>query len=180
MRNSFRKLNVSITPIILGAVLVGFTSQHASAQTSSSHFFKTDAKAEISLRTDRLDIELDNETGNRQAILSGNVLASQGPLLLQSEKAVIENQKGQVGNINVSGNVMIISENGQRANGDWAAYDIDQKTITMGDKVTLTQNGSRLEGRKLIIDTLTGIGTLTADPQQPDSRVRGVFTPGQK
>jgi lipopolysaccharide export system protein LptA len=44
----------------------------------------------------------------------------------------------------------------------------------------LIQNGNRLEGRKLIIDTLTGIGTLTANPQQGGGRVRGVFTPGQK
>ncbi|MEC8210463.1 MAG: LptA/OstA family protein, partial [Pseudomonadota bacterium] len=59
-------------------------------------------------------------------------------------------------------------------------YEIGKKIITMGDNVTLTQNGNKLQGRKLIIDTLTGIGTLTADPQQSDSRVRGVFTPGQK
>ena len=75
---------------------------------------------------------------------------------------------------------MIVSDNGQQANGEWANYEIGKKIITMGDNVTLTQNGNKLQGRKLIIDTLTGIGTLTADPQQSGSRVRGVFTPGQK
>jgi len=179
--NSIRgKLNALMLPMMCGAVLLGLTDMKAGAQTSSSHLFKTDAKAEISLKTDRLDIELDNETGKRQAILSGNVRASQGPLSLHSDKAIIENPRGQVGKINVRGNVVIVSDNGQQANGDWAAYEIGNKIITMGDNVTLTQNGNKLQGRKLIIDTLTGIGTLTADPQQPGSRVRGVFTPGKK
>lgn len=173
-------ISTLITPVICGAVFAGLSSIKVTAQTSSSHLFKTNSKAEISLKTDKLDIELDKETGSRQAILNGNVRASQGPLSIQSDKAVIKNHNGQVGNINVSGNVVIVSENGQRADGNWAAYEIDKKIITMGDNVTLIQNGNRLEGRKLIIDTLTGIGTLTANPQQAGGRVRGVFTPGQK
>ena len=180
MNNIRGKLNAVMHTIICGAVLIGLTDMEASAQKSSSHLFKTDAKAEISIKTDRLDIKLDSETGKRQAILSGNVRASQGPLLLHGDKAIVENQRGKVGNINVRGNVMIVSDIGQQANGDWANYEIGKKIITIGDNVTLTQNGNKLQGRKLIIDTLTGIGTLTADPQQSGSRVRGVFTPGQK
>ena len=180
MNSILGKLNALMTPIICGAVLIGLTDMEASAQKSSSHLFKTDAKAEISLSTDRLDIKLDNETGKHQAILSGNVRASQGPLFLRSDKAIIENQRGQVGNINVRGNVVIVSDNGQQANGDWANYEIGKKIITIGDNVTLTQNGNKLQGSKLIIDTLTGIGTLTADPQLTGSRVRGVFSPGKK
>ena len=94
MNNIRGKLNAVMLPIICSAVLIGLTDMKASAQKSSSHLFKTDAKAEISLKTDRLDIKLDSETGKRQAILSGNVKASQGPLLLQSDKAIIENQRG--------------------------------------------------------------------------------------
>ena len=136
MNNIRGKLNAVMLPIICSAVLIGLTDMKVSAQKSSSHLFKTDAKAEISLKTDRLDIKLDSETGKRQAILSGNVKASQGPLLLHSDKAIIENQRGQVGNINVRGNVMIVSDNGQQANGDWANYEIGKKYKVKVEKIT--------------------------------------------
>lgn len=181
--NTFQAALMSVTcgvGLLSLTSLASLASITAHAQTSSSHLFKTDTKAEISLQTDQLDIELDEKTGTQQAILRGHVRAAQGPLTLESDKAVLQNPAGQVGTIKVSGNVVIMSKNGQQAKGDWAAYEIDKKIITMGDKVTLHQNGNKLQGQKLIIDTLTGIGTLTADAKQPGSRVRGVLTPGQK
>lgn len=160
----------------------------AQAQTGSGHMFPTDSDAPISLNTDRLDIERDAG----KIVLTGNVRVFQGPLSILSDTAELQNNPatGRVQKISIRGNVRIASQSGRRADGNWVVYEIDKYVITMGGTVALHQDGSILTGRKLVINTLTGIGTLTGgginentDPAgKPGgkNRVRGVLTPNRR
>jgi len=90
------------------------------------------------------------------------------------------------------GNVIITSANGRVATGQWATYLAKEETVTMGDQVKISQptgpNGddartisaTELTGRRLVVDMTSGQARLLGG--SPDgtsnSRVRGVFTPG--
>lgn len=140
--------------------------------------FVTDPSAPVIITSQKLTMDRNTHIG----LFYGNVLARQGPSQLQGEQAAItvNKQTREAQTIRAEGNVVLASENGSRATGDWAEHHLDSDTIYMGGTVTLLEQGNILRGEALQVNTQTGKATLiggeTATGKQ---RVRGIFTPGQ-
>ncbi|MGC6471357.1 MAG: LPS export ABC transporter periplasmic protein LptC [Parvibaculales bacterium] len=140
--------------------------------------FLTDPGAPVIITAQKLTLDRTTHIG----LFAGDVLAVQGPSQLQGEQAAItvdrETRKAQT--IRAEGRVVLASENGSRATGDWAEHHLDTDVIYMGGTVTLYEPGNVLRGEALQVNTQTGratmIGGETAAGRQ---RVRGIFTPGQ-
>ena len=140
--------------------------------------FATDPAAPVIITAQNLKLDRNTHIG----LFSGDVLAAQGPSQLQGEQAAITVDKTtrEAKTIRAEGQVVLVSDNGSRATGDWAEHHLDTDVIYMGGTVTLYEPGNVLRGEALQINTQTGkatmIGGETAAGKQ---RVRGIFTPGQ-
>jgi len=150
--------------------------------------FKHDADQPIEVVADTLEVAKDEET----AIFQGNVNAVQGKLALQADTLKVKyRQSGQAngGNspfsrIDAMGNVVLTSA-GETATGDWAVYDVDSKTVTLGGAVVLTREENVINGQRLVVDLVSGRsrvdgGNVATGSENGKQRVRAVFTPKQK
>ncbi|MEM7778287.1 MAG: LptA/OstA family protein, partial [Pseudomonadota bacterium] len=66
--------------------------------------------------------------------------------------------------IRAEGNVVVLSENDQRARGDWAVFDVKANTITVGGNVELQQGRQKIRGDRLVINTTTGLTRIVTQP----------------
>jgi lipopolysaccharide export system protein LptA len=150
--------------------------------------FKHDADQPIEVVADTLEVAKDEET----AIFQGNVNAVQGKLALQADTLKVKyRQSGQANGgsspfsrIDAMGNVVLTSAE-ETATGDWAVYDVDSKTVTLGGAVVLTREENVINGQRLVVDLVSGRsrvdgGNVVTGSGNGKQRVRAVFTPKQK
>lgn len=155
-----------------------------SAETGFQH----DADQSIEVESDSLEIVKDEET----AVFRGNVTATQGSLGLRADILTVKYQPSEqstdtgspFSRIDATGNVVLTSQD-ETATGDWAVYEVDGKTITLGGTVVLTRGGNIIKGQRLIIDLVTGRsimdgGDIAVGAGAGRQRVRAVFMPEKK
>jgi lipopolysaccharide transport protein LptA/LPS export ABC transporter protein LptC len=138
--------------------------------------FKTDPSAPIDVEADRLDV--DDQA--KVAIFRGDVHAVQGGFkvrtaemrshytgnagLAQQLNASEQHGAAQLTRIEARGKVIVTSQNGQDATGDWADFDVKENKVTLGGDVVLTQEKNVVRGTRLVIDMATGESVIHNDP----------------
>lgn len=156
--------------------------------------FKTDSNAPLDV--DAVSLMVDD--ARRTATFAGKVVARQGAIKIEALR-LIAHYIGQSGllpvtgreqgrqtakagatrlsRIRVEGGVVIASQEGQTARGDWADFDVARNTVTLGGNVRLQQGRQVITGPKIVIDLNTGIsrvirpeGTAAAERRSPAGR----------
>lgn len=153
---------------------------------------KLSKDAPIEIASDTLEVF----QNDHKAIFTGNVIATQGNINMRAEKMTVfyrEEQAGQtedaasqealgkgIYRIESEGKVFFTTPE-ETAQGDIAIYNVDTDTIDLQNNVYLTRGKNVLKGTKLVYNLATGRSVLTGgQSNQPGSRVRGLFVPGQK
>jgi len=148
----------------------------AAAAAGAVSVFKTDPSAPIDVESDRLDV--DDQA--KVAIFRGDVHAVQGGFtvrtsemrshytgnagLAQQLNATEPHPPAQLTRIEARGKVIVTSQNGQDATGDWADFDVKENKVTLGGDVVLTQDKNVVRGTRLVIDMVTGESVIHNDP----------------
>jgi lipopolysaccharide export system protein LptA len=156
-----------------------------------------------------VDIEADSlEVDDRKktAIFRGNVSATQGDMNITSQEiSVLYTSSGgskqadasggaaaspigvggDISMVNARGNVVVIMKaDQQRAESDWAIFDVKKQIITMGDNVELSKGAKRenvLRGTKLVIDIASGQTKFdSSGPGGTAGRIKAILTPDEK
>jgi len=145
---------------------------------------------DIHISADKLVSSRDDDT----AEFSGNVLATQAGVTIQSDrlrvhyekipddKAVAGSKSGMGSNrikeIIAEGNVKIVMNN-RTAFCDRAVYDVSEGLIVLtGNNVRIAQDDNFIHGSRITLNRLTGAVSVSGDPDKPDHRVEAVFNPG--
>ena len=167
------------------ALLLASSASGQRATSGSNSLFRHDSNAPIDVSAARIEVQ---DRADR-AILSGNVVATQGDMRLTSASLVVlySNNQGsssggvQIRRLEASGGVTI-TQPGQTARGQFAIYDVDRKIVTMIGNVSLVRNDARVQGGRLVLEMDTGRAVLDGGaagaPGQRASggRVSGRFT----
>lgn len=179
MNRSFLIAAVSIALGAGGAVLYGAPWDAAQAQLLRGH----DSSAPVNFSADRIEVQ---DRADR-VLVSGNVEVTQGGLSLNAARMTVayHNSSGvEIDRIDASGNVRVARGN-ERARGDVAIYDLNNRIITMLGNVELTQGTNRLTGGRLVMDLESGRSTVDGRASSPSApgvsggnggRVTGTFT----
>jgi len=145
----------------------------------------------VQLSADALQVLQDQ----KQAIFSGNVIASQGNIHMRADKMVVHYNKAEgktenpapaqgVSRIDAEGHVVFTNPT-DTAKGDVAIYDVEKKTLDLSGTVILTREQNILKGTHLHYDMQTGRSLLTAGKtavsagggNAGNGRVQGLFVP---
>jgi lipopolysaccharide transport protein LptA/LPS export ABC transporter protein LptC len=138
--------------------------------------FKTDPTAPIDVEADRLDVD----DKSKVATFRGDVHAVQGTFTVRTSEmrshytgnAGLAQQlipgephpPAQLTRIEARGKVIVTSQGGQDATGDWADFDVKENKVTLGGDVVLTQEKNVVRGTRLVIDMVTGESIIHNDP----------------
>jgi lipopolysaccharide export system protein LptA len=151
-----------------------------------------------------VDIEADSlevDDKKKTAIFRGNVSATQGDVNLRSNEIQVTyvtgatktanaekpadapppmiGGGGDISLVEAKGNVVVnMTANKQRAQSDWAVFDVRKQVITLGGNVELSQGEKRenvIRGTKLIVDLNTGLSRI-----ESTGRIISKFTPEEK
>ena len=152
----------------------------AAGQDSGSALRGHNSDAPIDWGAERIEVQ---DRTNR-VILSGNVVAKQANLTLNAERitvAYLQNNGIKVQRIDASGGVLLRSPS-ETARGEFAIYDLGQRIITLVGNVTLTRDGSDINGGRLVLDLDSGRAVM--DGSRPSGaqpgRVTGTFLGPQR
>ena len=88
-------------------------------------------------------------------------VASGAPDADAAEKAA--QPAARLTHLKARGKVIITSQNGQKATGDWADFDVAANTVTLGGTVVLTQGRNVVKGTRLVIDLASGESVINTD-----------------
>ena len=160
----------------LASVFGGVVS--AGAQGIASH----NTQAPVSFDAGSFTID---DRANR-VVLTGNVVVEQAGLTVRSNRMLAQysdENSLDITRITANGGVVVTRGN-ERASGDVAVYDFNQRVITMAGNVSLSKGGDTLSGGRLVIDLASGLSTVDgrasggAGENEPgaDGRVRGTFS----
>jgi lipopolysaccharide transport protein LptA/LPS export ABC transporter protein LptC len=144
--------------------------------TAAVSVFKTDPTAPIDVEADRLDVD----DHAKVAVFRGDVHAVQGTFtvrtsemrshytgnagLAQQLNPAEPHPPAQLTRIEARGKVIVTSQGGQNATGDWADFDVKENKVTLGGDVVLTQEKNVVRGTRLVIDMVTGESIIHNDP----------------
>ncbi len=189
---------MSLTPtaaLLVSALVLAAPAQAAQDGADVFSGFARVGDAPVAIEADSLQV--DRPAG--QAVFAGNVQITQGALRLEAARATVfyaaapppdisaadSAPRGKITRLRAARNVRITGENNQRAQGDWAEYDVARRQITMGGSIILRQGRHVLTGERLVIDLVSGQSRLSAPAPAPASgsdrpppRVRGLFGSG--
>jgi lipopolysaccharide export system protein LptA len=147
-------------------------SRGAAPSDNVTGAFKADPKAPIRIEADRL---VEASDGAKQMVFSGNVELQQGDFLLRTTalKAFYLGQASlssrgewraeQLTRVETSGNVLVITKDGQTATADRATLDVMASTVLMGGNVVVARGKDMAEGPRLKIDLATGMYRFEVD-----------------
>lgn len=139
-----------------------------------------DSDQPIEINADSLEVQQDKQL----AVFRGNVDATQGRIKLKADelrvhyldsKAGEEGVTGSIRRIDAVGKVFIWSPT-ETAQGDRGVYDVAAKRITLTGQVVLTRGQNVLRGKRLVMNTETGVSRMDAG----GGRVKGLFVPPKK
>lgn len=126
----------------------------------------------VQIEADSMEVKQED----KQAVFTGNVDAVKGNVHMTSDNLVVdyedvpsgEGKKTKVTFLNARGSVVVVSK-GQTVKAQWAKMDVKANTVVMGDKVTVIDGKSVIQGKRLEMDLTTGKSKLIG------GRVRGTF-----
>jgi lipopolysaccharide export system protein LptA len=139
---------------------------------------RLDTALPIEIVADTLEISQDQQL----AIFTGNVVATQGQILLNADRVVVHYSAGggggvpAISSIDAEGNVFFTT-NFETAQGDLGTYDVENGMVTLTGTVVLTRGDNVLRGTKLVLNLLTGTSTVEGGAAEDGGRVRGLFVP---
>ncbi len=119
---------------------------------------KLNSDAPVDFSADRIEVQ---DRADR-AVLAGNVDVTQADLRLRAARVTIAYTNAgslQVQRMIATGGV-VVTRGTQRATGDVAVYDLNQRVITMAGKVSLNRGGDVLNGGRLVINLATGLSSV--------------------
>lgn len=173
------KLSLCLALII---VLSGwiFSASLLQAQSLTGAFgnSKRDARTPVRIEANMLEVL----QRKKQAIFTGNVIATRGTVRLRSSRLVVHyieksagtsRSKTEITRLDATGNVVVTNGN-KRVTGQWAKLFMRTGKITMGDNVVLTENKNIIRGSKLELDLKTGKSRMLGSKR---GRVLGIFVP---
>jgi lipopolysaccharide export system protein LptA len=99
---------------------------------------------------------------NSRAVFTGNVVASQGEMVLKSDKMTVfyrnaqERKAGQnaIARVDVAGNVLLTTPK-EKASGNQGYYDVDGSTVKLMGDVVLSQGETVIRGQDLVYNVKT-------------------------
>jgi lipopolysaccharide export system protein LptA len=146
----------------------------APALGQSGSSLKThDANAPVDVGSERIEVQ---DRANR-AIFSGNVVATQGNLRLNSQRLTViyanSGQNTQIQRLEASGGVILHSPT-ETARGQFAIYDLGRRIVTMIGGVVLDQGANHVQGGRLVLDLDSHRAVMDGGAQT--GRVAGRFT----
>ncbi|HEY5711408.1 MAG TPA: LptA/OstA family protein [Allosphingosinicella sp.] len=146
----------------------------ALSQSGSSSSIKNhDASAPVDVASERIEVQ---DRANR-AIFSGNVVAVQGNLRLNSSRLTVvyanSGNNTQIQRLEASGGVTLRSPT-ETARGQFAIYDLGRRLVTMIGGVTLDQGANHVQGGRLVLDLDSHRAVMDGGAQT--GRVSGRFT----
>ena len=152
----------------------------AAGQEAGSALRGHNSDAPIDWGAERIEVQ---DRANR-VILTGNVVAKQADLTLNAERitvAYLQNNGIKVQRIDASGGVLLRSPS-ETAKGEFAIYDLGQRIITLVGNVTLTRDGSDVNGGRLVLDLDSGRAVMdgSASGSTGGGRVTGTFLVPQR
>lgn len=180
-----RGLLIAMLPLLAVAPAIG--------QRANSSAKGHDTNAPVDVGADRIEVE---DRANR-AILSGNVVARQGNMTLNSARLTVvyantgtrpagqtatPGQGVQIQRLEASGNVLLRSPT-ETARSQFAIYDLDRRIVTMIGAVTLDQGANHVQGARLVLDVDTHRAVMdggAAGSQSSGGRVTGHFLVPQR
>ena len=137
---------------VAAAVVAG--AQHLSAQAIAAH----NSNAPVNYGADRIELQ---DKQNR-VVLSGNVDITQDALRLRAARTTVAYTDAgslKIQRIDATGGV-VVTRGDERASGDVAVYDFNQRIITMVGNVALRRGSDTLNGGRLVIDLNTGLSSV--------------------
>jgi lipopolysaccharide export system protein LptA len=170
-----KKMRYAFVVAAAASVLALGAFHPAAGQERGSALRGHNSDAPIDWGAERIEVQ---DRSNR-VILSGNVVAKQADLTLNAERitvAYLQNNGIKVQRIDASGGVLLRSPS-ETARGEFAIYDLGQRIITLVGNVTLTRDGSDINGGRLVLDLDSGRAVM--DGSRPSGaqpgRVTGTF-----
>jgi len=155
--------------------------KNAAASPAGIADFATNPDAPVDIEAARLIV---NDT-TKTAVFRGNVRAQQGGFTIRTSQ-LIAHYKGdaslgdpmqptegvrnasrpaaELTAIEAKGKVLITSDGGQKATGDWAKFDIVRNAVTLGGDVVLSQGQNVVRGTRLNIDMTSGMSRIKTAP----------------
>ena len=146
---------------------------------------KSGSNAPVDVGADRIEVQ---DRSNR-AILTGNVVAVQGNMTMNSARLTVlyANASGgttpggtgtQIQRLEASGGVRLRTPT-ETARSQFAIYDVPRRLVTMIGAVNLDQGANHVQGGRLVLDLDTHHAVVdggSAGSQSPGGRVTGHFT----
>jgi lipopolysaccharide export system protein LptA len=143
------------------------------------------SNAPVDVGADRIEVQ---DQANR-AILSGNVVATQGNMTMNSARLTVRyaNASGgaagggsgpQIQRLEASGGVTLRTPT-ETARSQFAIYDVPRRLVTMIGAVNLDQGANHVQGGRLVLDLDTHHAVIdggAAGSQSRGGRVTGRFT----
>jgi len=135
-----------------------------------------DDNAPVDVGADRIEVQ----DRNNRAIFSGNVVARQGNLQLNSARLTVvyadaAGSGTDIKRLEASGGVTLRSPT-ETARSQYAIYDLDRGIVTMIGGVTLNQGGNHVQGGRLVLDLDTNRAVMDGGTASSGGRVTGRFT----
>ncbi len=146
--------------------------------------FKTSPGAPIDIEANRLNVDNTPKT----AVFRGNVIAKQDTFTIRTsvmtvhykgnaaltdatttnkqKKPGTKKEEMEVTKIKASESVVVTSQAGQSATGDWGEFDMAANTAIVGGDVTLKQGKSVVKGSRLKINMTTGETVMDTSPEK--------------
>jgi lipopolysaccharide export system protein LptA len=127
------------------------------------------SNAPVDVGADRIEVQ---DRADR-AIFSGNVVARQGNLTLNSARLTVIYANGQgiqIKRLEASGGVTLHTPS-ETARSQFAIYDLDRRLVTMLGGVNLDQGANHVQGGRLVLDLDTHRAVMDGG-----GRVTGRFT----
>jgi lipopolysaccharide export system protein LptA len=165
------------------AVLLLSVASIASYTVRAQGFGGHDGNAPVDYSADHIELQ---DRADR-VVLSGNVDVTQADLRMRAARMTVAYTNAgslKLQRMIATGGV-VVTRGTQRATGDVAVYDLNQRIITMAGKVTLNRNGDTLNGGRLVINLTTGLSSVDGRGSAPagpgattsrGSRVSGTFS----
>jgi lipopolysaccharide export system protein LptA len=175
-------LLLAVGVVALGAAPVAPAAPARSCSAGRPSALKGhNTNAPVDWTADRMDVD---DKANR-AVLTGNVVATQGDLTLTAARvtaAYIRNPDVHVERLDATGGVVVRSPS-ETARGEYGIYDLNRKLITMVGNVVLTRCDGTIRGGRLVYDLDSG--RVVMDGSAPtgsgqSGRVSGSFTVPRK
>ncbi|WP_395613625.1 lipopolysaccharide transport periplasmic protein LptA [Allosphingosinicella sp.] len=156
-----------------GLLAVAPAEGQQAARSGGSGF---NSNAPVDVDADRIEVQ---DRADR-AIFSGNVVARQGNMTLNSARLTViyTNTNGvDVQRLEATGGVTIRTPS-ETAQGNVGLYDVNRRLITLIGGVHLTQGQNRVQGGRLVLDLNTHRAVM--DGGSSSGRVSGRFTVPQR